>query len=144
MAARSKFVCELCDKTYDFQSKYDRHLLSSGHCRLLETVQHQEVNFLAVTGSNEHLQTYCSGQLQLTEPFLGENIHVSTLNKCLCTSDYKYTSPHLENMIIQQAYNNDLAEESDIDMEEDAAHDTEESSGECIGRLIILVLIANT
>ena len=31
MAKRLSFYCDLCDKSYDFRSRYDRHLLSSTH-----------------------------------------------------------------------------------------------------------------
>ena len=37
-AERSCFFCALCDKHYDFRSRFDRHLASSGH-RMLEEIQ---------------------------------------------------------------------------------------------------------
>ena len=48
MAKRLKFVCELCDKHYDFRSKYDRHLVSSGHRCLEETIHCQGDTLLTV------------------------------------------------------------------------------------------------
>ena len=42
----AKRFCELCDKYYDFRSRYDRHLLSSRH-RNLEEAKHQRNDFLA-------------------------------------------------------------------------------------------------
>ena len=38
MAERSSFFCVLCEKHYDFRSRFDRHLESSGH-RMLEEIQ---------------------------------------------------------------------------------------------------------
>lgn len=38
MAERSSFFCALCEKQYDFRSRFDRHLVSSGH-RMLEEIQ---------------------------------------------------------------------------------------------------------
>ena len=38
MAERSSFFCVLCEKHYDFRSRFDRHLASSGHC-MLEEIQ---------------------------------------------------------------------------------------------------------
>lgn len=36
-----RFFCDLCDKKYDFQSRYDRHLASAGHRRLELLFKHQ-------------------------------------------------------------------------------------------------------
>lgn len=44
---RAKFVCQLCDKHYEFRSKFDRHLVSSGHRCLEETIHRQGDNFLS-------------------------------------------------------------------------------------------------
>ena len=37
-AMDSCFFCALCDKHYDFRSRFDQHLASSGH-RMLEEIQ---------------------------------------------------------------------------------------------------------
>ena len=39
MAARSKFICSLCDKRYDFKSRYDRHLTSTGHQMMVDILE---------------------------------------------------------------------------------------------------------
>ena len=39
MAARSKFICSLCDKQYDFKSRYDRHLTSAGHQMMVDILE---------------------------------------------------------------------------------------------------------
>ena len=44
MATRSKYFCELCEKIYDFKSRYDRHLASAGHRNLEEFLNHQPVD----------------------------------------------------------------------------------------------------
>lgn len=38
---RSRFYCDLCDKGYEFCSKYDRHLASSTHLNLEGTIKLQ-------------------------------------------------------------------------------------------------------
>ena len=38
MAEGSNFFCALCEKQYDFRSRFHRHLASSGH-RMLEEIQ---------------------------------------------------------------------------------------------------------
>ena len=38
MMAERHFFCAVCEKNYDFSSKYQRHLASSGH-RTLEEIQ---------------------------------------------------------------------------------------------------------
>ena len=44
MATRSKYFCDLCEKNYDFKSRYDRHLASAGHRNLEELLNHQPVD----------------------------------------------------------------------------------------------------
>ena len=42
MAERAKFSCSLCDKHYDFRSRYDRHLANYGRRILEDVVKHQD------------------------------------------------------------------------------------------------------
>ena len=35
---RFKFYCDICDKSYDFKSRYDRHLISAGHIQLQQVL----------------------------------------------------------------------------------------------------------
>ena len=42
MAGRAKLSCSLCDKHYNFRSRYGRHLASYGHRILEDVVKHQD------------------------------------------------------------------------------------------------------
>ena len=53
MEAHSKFICSLCDKQYDFKSRYDRHLTSAGRDVNLALWRYNESHWHIISASKE-------------------------------------------------------------------------------------------